>query len=172
MARAAEWDWRFSSSSFCWFSVGFEPGATCQHREAPWQGLTPAHQLGLLSGEKGCVSGSDGGCCGVNYAEFMLLALGWSAQTCTVNSLSRCNSKLRIISSNEVPVGAPEGLKRQPHSEQPNPRKRCWSIHTSFRLMASFVAAPIAVRTPGPVDVTGRNVLVRRNGSFWQRRTG
>jgi Crp-like helix-turn-helix protein len=27
MARAAEWDSRFSSLSFCWFSVGFEPGA-------------------------------------------------------------------------------------------------------------------------------------------------
>jgi hypothetical protein len=56
--------------------------------------------------------------------------------------LSRCNSKLRIISSKDVPVGAPEGLNRQPHTEQPKPRKRGCSIHTNSRLMAASVAAP------------------------------
>jgi hypothetical protein len=35
-----------------------------------------------------------------------------------------------------------EGLKTQAHSEQPQPRKRCCSIHTSFRLMA---APPIPI---------------------------
>src|ERR1700693_1556220 len=34
-----------------------------------------------------------------------------------------------------MPVGAAEKLNRQLHSEQPKPRKRCCSIHTSFRLM-------------------------------------
>ena len=58
-----------------------------------------------------------------------------SAQTWDVNSLSRCNSKFRSISSKDVPVGVSVGLNRQPHSEQPKPRKRCCSIHTSFRLM-------------------------------------
>jgi len=28
MARRLEWDWRFSSLSFCWFSGVFEPCAT------------------------------------------------------------------------------------------------------------------------------------------------
>jgi len=56
------------------------------------------------------------------YPEFPSLGLSeCSAQTWDVNSLSRCNSKLRIISSNDLPVGAPEGLNRQPHSEQPKP---------------------------------------------------
>ena len=62
--------------------------------------------------------------------------------TWEVNSFSRCNSKLRIISSKDVPVSAPEGLNRQPHTEQPKPRKCCCSIHTSSRLMAASVAAP------------------------------
>jgi hypothetical protein len=53
-----------------------------------------------------------------------------------VNSLSRCNSKFRIISSKELPVGAPEGLKTQAHAEQPKPRKRLFSIHMSLRLAA------------------------------------
>ena len=56
--------------------------------------------------------------------------------------MSRCNSKTRIMSSKDAPVGGPAGLNRQPHSEQPNPRKRSCSIHTSSRLMATFVAAP------------------------------
>jgi len=68
-----------------------------------------------------------------------LSVLGWSPQTCDVNSLSRCDSKLRIISSKVPPVGVPEGLNRQPHSEQPKPRKRCCSIQTSFRLMAAHL---------------------------------
>jgi hypothetical protein len=33
-------------------------------------------------------------------------------------------------------------LNRQPHSEQPKPRKPCCSIHTSFRIMAAYLAAP------------------------------
>jgi hypothetical protein len=59
-----------------------------------------------------------------------------------VNSRSRCNSKFRIISSKDLPVGAPEDLKTQAHSEQPKPRNRSCSIHTSFRFMARSVAAP------------------------------
>ena len=49
------------------------------------------------------------------------------------NSLSRCDSKFRIISSKELPVGEPEALNTQAHSEQPKPRKRFPSIHTSLR---------------------------------------
>src|ERR1700692_3343474 len=52
-------------------------------------------------------------------------------------SLSRCDSKAYIISSKDLLVGVPDVLERQPHSEQPNPRKRCCSIHTSFLLMAA-----------------------------------
>jgi hypothetical protein len=42
-------------------------------------------------------------------------------------------------------VGAPEGLKTQVHSEQPQHRKPGCSTHNSFRLMAALVAALIAV---------------------------
>jgi hypothetical protein len=49
---------------------------------------------------------------------------------------------LRNISSKDVPVGAPEGLKRHSHSEQPNPRKRSSSIDTSFRLAAVIETKP------------------------------
>jgi hypothetical protein len=56
-------------------------------------------------------------------------------------SLSRCNSKLRITSSRDLPVGSTDGLNRQPHSEQPKPAKRFCSIHTSVRLMVAYVAA-------------------------------
>jgi hypothetical protein len=38
-------------------------------------------------------------------------------------------------------VGAPEGLKTQAHSEQPQHRKSGCSTHTSFRLMAAIVTA-------------------------------
>jgi hypothetical protein len=87
----------------------------------------------------------------LNYSAFLLLVLwapGWSVQTCNVNSLSRCSSKFRIISSKDLPAGAPEGLKTQAHSEQPQPRKRGRSIHTNSRLMAALVAAPRRCLTP------------------------
>jgi hypothetical protein len=35
--------------------------------------------------------------------------------------LSRCSSKLRIISLKDLPVGGPEELNNQVHSEQPQP---------------------------------------------------
>src|SRR5580658_6042471 len=87
-------------------------------------------------------AGISGRSCSLNYSGLVFLDRGWPAQTCDVNSLSRCDSKLRIISSKDVPVGSPEGLNRQLHSEQPKPRKCCRSIHTSFRFMVAYVAAP------------------------------
>src|SRR5713226_244641 len=66
---------------------------------------------------------------------FALLVLGCS-QTWEANSLSRCASKIRIISSKDLPVGGPDGLNTQAHSEQPQPRKRPSSIHMSSRLAA------------------------------------
>jgi hypothetical protein len=38
-----------------------------------------------------------------------------------------------MIASKELPVGEPEGVNTQAHSEQPKPRKRFSSIHTSLR---------------------------------------
>jgi hypothetical protein len=35
-------------------------------------------------------------------------------------------------------MGGPEGLNTHAHSEQPQPLKRCSSIHTSLRRMASL----------------------------------
>src|SRR5271169_3131622 len=48
---------------------------------------------------------------------------------------------MRIISSKEVPVSELEGLNRHPHSEQPKPRKRGSSTHTSFRLIVGAAAS-------------------------------
>lgn len=62
------------------------------------------------------------------------------AQTCDGNSLSRRDSKFRIIASRVSPEGGPGGLKTHAHSEQPQPRKRDWSIHTSSRGIASIKA--------------------------------
>jgi hypothetical protein len=64
---------------------------------------------------------------------FAFFDLGWSTQTWAVNSLSRCNSKFFLISSKDLPSGAPEGLKTQGHSEHPKPPKRFFSIHMSLR---------------------------------------
>jgi hypothetical protein len=62
---------------------------------------------------------------------------------------------LRIISSKDLPMGAPDGSNRQPHSEQPKPRKRFCSSHTSFRLTAASVAAP--QRVPAYCQETKRS---------------
>jgi hypothetical protein len=54
-------------------------------------------------------------------------------------------------------------LNRHPQSEQPKPRKLGCSIHTSFRLMASYVAAPqhLSDCIPYyPLAVKGRSVLL------------
>jgi hypothetical protein len=64
------------------------------------------------------------------------LVTGYFVQTWEANSSSRCDSKFRIISSNELPEGAPEGLKTQVQAEQPKPRKFFFSIHISLRLAA------------------------------------
>src|SRR5712692_3051718 len=109
---------------------------------------------------------------------FALLVLGCS-QTWEANSLSRCASKFRIISSKDLPVGGPDGLNTQAHSEQPQPRKRPSSIHMSSRLAAiyrrkikyrvrmfraiiffSFTTQHHAVHFGGP-SVNSRNLLFR-----------
>src|SRR5229473_6314269 len=46
--------------------------------------------------------------------------------------------KVPLASSKDLPVGAPEGLKTQAHSEQPQPRKRSCPIHTSSRRAAIY----------------------------------
>ena len=66
---------------------------------------------------------------------FGFLLRGCSAQTCDANSLSRSDSKLCTIASNDFPVGGPEGLKTHAHWEQLQPRKRGWSIHIKSRDM-------------------------------------
>jgi len=68
--------------------------------------------------------------------------LGWSAQTWEANSLSSRSPRLSLNSSKDVPVDAFEASNRQPHSEQPNPPRPGCSIHTTFRLMGTSVAAP------------------------------
>ena len=73
----------------------------------------------------------------LNCSAFCVLdLLGCSAQTWDVNALSRCNSTFCTISSKELPVGEPEGLNTQGHSEQPQPPKRFSSIQMSLRVAA------------------------------------
>jgi hypothetical protein len=86
---------------------------------------------------------------GLNYPEFCVLTLECSAQTCSLNSLSRCNSKLRIISAKDAPLTGPEALNCHSHSEQPKPRKCLSSIHTSFRLMEGESYRPPFGRSVG-----------------------
>jgi hypothetical protein len=64
---------------------------------------------------------------------------GWFEQRCDANSLSRSDSKFRIIASRVLPLGGPGGLKAHAHMEQPQPRKRGWSIHTSSRGMGALI---------------------------------
>jgi hypothetical protein len=52
---------------------------------------------------------------------FCALGFGYSAQTWDENSLSRCNSNFRIISSKDLPAAAPGELNTQAHWEQPKP---------------------------------------------------
>ena len=52
---------------------------------------------------------------------------------------SRRDLKLRTVASKVSPVGGPGGLKTHAHSEQPQPRKRGWSIHTSSRFIRRIV---------------------------------
>jgi hypothetical protein len=76
---------------------------------------------------------------GVLPQRLVILALGCSVHTWDANSLSLCSSKFRLISSNELPPISPAGLNRQPHSEQPQPRKCSSSIHIrSRRFTRSF----------------------------------
>ncbi len=50
--------------------------------------------------------------------------------------------------SKDLPVGSPDGLNRQPHSEQPKPRKRSCSIHIILRLMAASLAFVLVCLVP------------------------
>jgi hypothetical protein len=63
----------------------------------------------------------------------VLVALGCSAQIWDANAWARCDSKTCFISAKDLPVSTSEGLNTQAHSEQPQPRKRSCSIHTSLR---------------------------------------
>ena len=56
---------------------------------------------------------------------------------------SRSDTKLRIIASKFSPVGGPGGLKTRAHWQQPQPRKRGWSLHTSSRAMASLYGSGV-----------------------------
>ena len=70
----------------------------------------------------------------LNYEEaFAPLTRGRLTQACEANSSESCTSKFRFISSSDSPVGGPEGLKTQAHSEQPHPSKFCISTHTNLR---------------------------------------
>jgi hypothetical protein len=97
--------------------------------------------------------------------------------------LSRCDSKLRIISSKDSPVGVPEGVNRQSHSEQPKPRKRCCSIHTSFRLIAGHPTGAKLHRLSGILHTPKKSLIVGNpisaltcaeliKSAFWFRKSG
>ena len=62
-------------------------------------------------------------------------------QTWVANSLSRCNSKFRFISSNDSPLGELEGLKTHAHSEQAQPVKRWLCTDTISRGIITTLGA-------------------------------
>jgi hypothetical protein len=62
-----------------------------------------------------------------------LLTRGRSAQAWLANSRVNWSSKFRLISSSDLPIGGPEGLKTQAHSEQPHPLNVPSSTHTNLR---------------------------------------
>jgi hypothetical protein len=61
---------------------------------------------------------------------------------------------LRIIASKELPVGEPEGLNTQAHSEQPNPRKRILAT-----LTATNALDRVEGRYAGPNTKLGISVI-------------
>ena len=76
----------------------------------------------------------------LTYLVFGLVGRRCSAQTCAVNSLSRSASYCCFISSSDSVTIALAGLNTQLHSEQPNPSKVAFAIHTSLRGIAGVYA--------------------------------
>jgi hypothetical protein len=68
-----------------------------------------------------------------------LLCVGVQRKHAKQMPLSRFDSKFCIIASKVSPVGAPSGLKTHAHSEQPQPRKRSWPIHTISRFIRGIL---------------------------------
>ncbi len=61
------------------------------------------------------------------------LTRGCSAQSWDANSSESCAWKFRVIWSSVLPMGGPEGLNTQAHSEQPHPITLSSLIHTVLR---------------------------------------
>jgi hypothetical protein len=85
----------------------------------------------------GALPGPDHGSgrnCAGSYEEGVApLTRGCSAQSWDANSSESCAWKFRVIWSSVLPIGGPEGLNSQAHSEQPHPITLCSLIHTVLR---------------------------------------
>jgi hypothetical protein len=77
------------------------------------------------------------------------LTRGCSAQSWDPNSSESCAWKFRVIWSRVLPIGGPEGLNTQAHSEQPHPTTLCSLIHTFLRDELSWPGVGIQHLTSG-----------------------
>jgi len=70
-------------------------------------------------------------------------------------------------------MGAPEGLNRQPHSEQPKPRKRGCSTHASFRFIAAQDTAPHRCRAACLLSACpqGQSAFLSQQRTEWLQET-
>ena len=81
-----------------------------------------------------CLGSLEGRNCAGSYEEGVApLTRGCSAQSWDANSSESCAWKFRVIWSSVLPMGGPEGLNTQAHSEQPHPITLCSLIHTVLR---------------------------------------
>jgi hypothetical protein len=81
-----------------------------------------------------CLGSLEGRNCAGSYEEGVApLTRGCSAQSWDANSSESCAWKFRVIWSSVLPMGGPDGLNTQAHSEQPHPITLCSLIHTVLR---------------------------------------
>src|ERR1700676_3727944 len=85
------------------------------------------------------------------------LTRGCSAQSWDANSSESCAWKFRAIWSSVFPIGGPEGLNTQAHSEQPHPITFSSLIHTVLRDKLSWPGVGTQHLTSGQRKSTARN---------------
>ena len=93
--------------------------------------------------------GSGRNCAGSYEEGVAPLTRGCSAQSWDANSSESCAWKFRVIWSSVLPIGGPEGLNIQAHSEQPHPITLSSLIHTVLRDELSWPGAGTQHLTSG-----------------------
>lgn len=73
---------------------------------------------------------------------------GCLAHACDANSCHGATQSFALIASKVSPIGGPRELKTHAHWEQPQPRKRDCSIHTSSRGIAAIYGSRSLPQNP------------------------